>query len=84
MGAGGWKAGGRNCKVAEEIFGVMHTFIVLTVTTASDMHKYVKSSQMYTLIIYGSLCGDYTLVKLSKKKNPYLLEIPTVCFTKSI
>lgn len=47
----------------------MYMFIILIMMIVSEMCKYVKSSQIYALIMYSLLCGNYTLIKLSQKKE---------------
>lgn len=59
----GLETGGKELKSGRRnLWGVRHTFIMLPVIIASEMHKYVKSSQMYTLIIHS-------LIMLSNKRT---------------
>ena len=53
--------------------GEVCVFIILIVMTVSEMYKYGQTIQVYTLIIWGLLSGNYTLIKLSpikRKKEP--------------
>lgn len=56
-------------KWQKETSGVMSMFIILVVMIVSEMYKYVKTSQIDTLIMFSLLCGNYTWIKLSQKKE---------------
>lgn len=53
-------------KWQKDCVGVRHVFIILIVIIASEMQKYVRSSQTHTLVISCSLGGNYILIKRSE------------------
>lgn len=53
-------------KWQKDSVGGRHVFIILIVMIASEMQKYVKSSQAHTLVIPSLLGGNYILIKRSE------------------
>lgn len=68
----GWGGEGIDCKWARGIFfGVMEMLQNWTVVMAAQLYKFtLKTSKLYTYNGWILQYGNYTSIKLLKKKNP--------------